>query len=112
MSNNAPSNSDTDSGESSANLSDRSLTWLDAMENIFDTAIDRQAEIDCEIDDMEIEIPLRAGPDANYAKWKVNGTLRVSFDGMRGPLAEWFRSQEMEEMKERLNNQPQDSTQD
>lgn len=112
MSNDSSPDSDTDTDETSAELSGRSPTWVDMMGDVFDTAIDRQAEIECEVEDMEIEIPLQLGPDADYARWKVNGTLRFSFDGVRGPLAEWFRLQETREGQQQPNKRSPDQTRD
>jgi hypothetical protein len=111
MTNDSPADSDTDAGteEPSCASSNPSPAWMDAMEDIFDTAVDRQAEIECEINDMEIEVPLQLGAEPDFAEWKVNGTLQFRFDGIGGPLAEWFR---WRDRQQRLDEQPSESTQD
>jgi hypothetical protein len=89
MSQNPPSDSDTeDTQNSSRPPSYTSSAWIDAMQDLFDTAVDRQAEIECELDDVEVEVPLEGGPDPNYAEWTINGTLQFRFDGIGDPLAE------------------------
>ena len=37
------------------------------LEDLFDTAVDRQAEIECELDDVEVKIPLQMGPEPDTA---------------------------------------------
>jgi hypothetical protein len=107
MSHDSPSNSTTD--DAAEDSSHPSPAWVDAMEDMFDTAVDRQAEIECELDDMEIEVPLQLGPEPDYAEWKVSGTLQFRFDGIGGPLAEWFRWRDRQQQP---NDQPQEPEQD
>lgn len=86
--------SDTDS-EVDSNARDEStsgrMTWIDAMEDIFGSAVDRQAEIEMELDDMDVQIPVQLGENPSYADWKLNGTVKFRFDGVSGPFAEWLR---------------------
>lgn len=109
MSNDSSSDSDPESEGTSLDSSNYSPTWIDAMEDLFDTAVDRQAEIECEVNDMELKIPLQPGPDPDYAKWKVNGTVQFRFDGIGDPLAEWSR---LQKSREPSDEQPTDSVQD
>lgn len=86
--------SDSDSEESSTKPSDSASpppTWIDAMEDIFESAVDHQAEIEVELDNMDVSVPLQLGENPSSAEWKLNGTVRVRFDGISGPLAEWLR---------------------
>lgn len=77
-------------------------TWIDMLEDLFDTAVDRQAEIECDLDDVEVELPLQLGSEPDTAHWKIDGTLRFRVDGIGGPLAEWLRWRD-----ERLRQQQQ-----
>ena len=67
------------------------MTWVDAMEEVFGSAVDRQAEIEMELDDMDVKVPVQLGENPSYADWKLNGTVKFRFDGVSGPLAEWLR---------------------
>lgn len=67
------------------------MTWVDAMEEVFGSAVDRQAEIEMELDDMDVKVPVQLGEDPSYADWKLNGTVKLRFDGISGPLADWLR---------------------
>jgi hypothetical protein len=69
----------------------REQTWLDAVDDVLDTIIDREEDLECTFDELTIDVPLRMGPDADVARWRVNGTCRVRVDGVGGPLAEWLR---------------------
>ena len=86
--------SDTDSeadlGSQDESASDQ-MTWVDAMEEVFGSAVDRQAEIEMELDDMDVKVPVQLGENPSYADWKLNGTVKFRFDGVSGPLAEWLR---------------------
>lgn len=66
-------------------------TWLDIAGEIIDEGVDRDERVSVICDEMTVEIPSQAGRDADHAVWRLNGTIRVSVDGMRGPLAEWVR---------------------
>ena len=86
--------SDTDS-EAGSETEDESasdqMTWVDAMEEVFGSAVDRQAEIEMELDDLDVKVPVQLGENPSYADWKLNGTVKFRFDGVSGPLAEWLR---------------------
>ena len=86
--------SDTDSEAGSGSQDDSTSdqkTWVDAMEEVFGSAVDRQAEIEMELDDMDVKVPVQLGENPSYADWKLNGTVKFRFDGVSGPLAEWLR---------------------
>jgi hypothetical protein len=66
-------------------------TWLDVVDDVLDTAIDREEELECAFEDVTVDVPLRMDTDSEFARWHLDGTVRVHVDGMRGPLAEWLR---------------------
>lgn len=66
-------------------------TWLDFAGEVIDEGVDRDERVSLTCDEMTVEIPSQVGQDADHAVWRLNGTVRVSVDGMRGPLAEWIR---------------------
>jgi hypothetical protein len=66
-------------------------TWLDLVDDVLDTAIDREEDLECTFEDVTVDVPLRLNDDDDFARWHLDGTVRVSVDGMRGPLADWLR---------------------
>jgi hypothetical protein len=65
--------------------------WVAAIDDVLDAAIDRGEEIECTCEDFRVNVPLRMGPDAERARWRFDGTVRVAVEGRRGPLAEWLQ---------------------
>lgn len=105
MTNDSPTEHDTDQTKNAANQQN-TPTWIDMLEELFDTAVDRQAELECELDDVEVKLPLQLGPEPDTAHWEIDGTLRFRVDGIGGPLAEWLRWRD-----DQLRQQRQQDTQ-
>jgi len=74
-----------------ADLPARRYTWMDAIEEVIDASIDEEADIEATFEDLTVDVPLAYGDDAERARWGLDGTVRVSVDGMRGHVAEWLR---------------------
>ncbi len=66
-------------------------TWLDVVEQVLDEEIDREEAIRLVADDLTVDIPLSYGDDPERARWRFNGSVTVTVDGMRGPLADWLK---------------------
>ena len=66
-------------------------TWLDAVDDLLDATIEADDVVECRFDDLAVDVPLRMGSDTPRARWRLDGTVRVSVEGTRGPLAEWLR---------------------
>jgi len=66
-------------------------TWMDAIEEVIDASIDEEADLEATFEDVTVHVPLSYGDDAERAQWGLDGTVRVSIDGMRGHVAEWLR---------------------
>jgi hypothetical protein len=66
-------------------------TWLDAVDDLLDATIEADEAVECRFDDLAVDVPLRMGVDAPRARWRLDGTVRVSVEGTRGPLAAWLR---------------------
>ncbi len=60
-----------------ADTKDDTQTWPELAIGLYDKLTGRGAEISYEFDDFELEVPSRVGESAEYAKWKMNGTLRI-----------------------------------
>jgi len=61
-----------------------------AVERLLDETVDREDSLDVAVEDLEVDIPLSFGEDSPRAKWRFNGDVTVTVDGIRGPLREWF----------------------
>lgn len=52
--------------------------WPDLAIGLYDKLTGRGAEISYSFDDMEVSVPSSASNTASQAKWKINGTVRIS----------------------------------
>lgn len=61
-------------------------TWPELAIGLFDKLTGRGAEISYEFDNFELYVPSSTSDDADAAKWRMNGTLRIrtSDDTSRG----------------------------
>jgi hypothetical protein len=66
-------------------------TWLDVFDDVLDEVVDVEESLECTFDEFAVDVPLHMGADAPQARWRLDGTVRVSVEGRRGPLAEWLR---------------------
>lgn len=53
-------------------------TWPDMAIGLYDRLTGRNAEIVYDFEDMTIEVPSKAGGDANYAQWRLDGTVTIT----------------------------------
>jgi hypothetical protein len=58
-------------------MSDATLTWPDLAANLYDKLTGRGAEITYQFENMEIFVPSHVSENAQQARWKLNGTLRI-----------------------------------
>lgn len=68
-------------------------TWLDVADDLIDESVDREESVTLRAEDLTVDVPLeftdeRAG---ERARWRFDGQVTVTVDGMRGSLAEWMR---------------------
>ncbi len=55
-----------------------SQTWPELAIDLYDKLTGRDAEISYSFDNLEVFVPSSTSPDAQHAKWKFNGSLRIS----------------------------------
>lgn len=53
-------------------------SWPDLAIGLYDRLTERNAEIVYDFDNMEVGIPSSTNTDAEQAKWKLNGAIRVT----------------------------------
>jgi hypothetical protein len=51
--------------------------WPELAIGLYDRLTGRQAEIAYEFENFSLDIPSSTAADAEHAKWKMNGTLRI-----------------------------------
>ncbi|WP_276272318.1 hypothetical protein [Haloarcula litorea] len=60
------------------------------VERLLDETVDRGEPLHVTADDLAVDVPIRFGEDAPRARWRFDGEVTVTVDGVRGPLREWF----------------------
>ena len=93
---------------------DDSLTWIDVIDATIDEEVSRDEAIQLTAEDLAVDIPIHfdvdtdadvdadadmdadvmseeSPPDHDRARWRFDGTLNVTVEGVRGPLSEWLR---------------------
>ena len=53
------------------------LTWPELAVELYDKLTGRGAEITYEFENLEIYVPAHHGEQAELARWKLNGTLKI-----------------------------------
>ncbi|PSQ79901.1 MAG: hypothetical protein BRD46_05440 [Bacteroidetes bacterium QS_8_68_15] len=56
---------------------DDTQTWPELAIGLYDKLTGRGAEITYDFDDFELHVPSKVGDDAEYAKWKMDGTVHI-----------------------------------
>lgn len=57
---------------------DEARTWPELAISIYDQLTGRDAEITYVFEDMEVDVPSKAGEDPDHARWRLDGTVRIS----------------------------------
>jgi hypothetical protein len=53
-------------------------TWPDLAIGLYDRLTGRNAEIEYVFDDLAVDVPSKAGEGADHARWRVDGTVRIT----------------------------------
>lgn len=59
------------------NEQDGTQTWPELAIGLYDRLTGRDAEITYEFDNFELFVPSKVGSGAEYAQWRMNGTLKI-----------------------------------
>ncbi len=65
--------------------------WLDLIDYLTSELAERDQTLECELEDVAIDVPMRMSPDAETAHWRFDGGVKVSVGEVRVPLREWLR---------------------
>ncbi len=52
-------------------------TWPELAIGLYDKLTGRNAEIEYEFDDFNVQVPSGTGPEASHATWNMSGTVRI-----------------------------------
>jgi len=63
--------------------------WLDLIDHLTGELATNEEALECELDDVTLDVPMRMTPDAETARWKLDGGVTVSFGEVSVPLREW-----------------------
>lgn len=53
-------------------------TWPELAAGLYDKLTGRDAQISYQFEEFELHVPSSTAADAEHAKWKMNGTLRIT----------------------------------
>lgn len=59
-------------------MAEGTTEWPELAVGLYDRLTGRNAEITYAFDDMEVAVPSRAGQGAEHARWRLDGTLRIT----------------------------------
>ena len=59
-------------------MTKETTNWPDLAIGLYERLTGRNAEITYEFDNFELEVPSKAGENADHASWRMNGVLRIS----------------------------------
>ena len=58
-------------------MPDPHLTWPEVAAQLYDKLTGRGAEVSYEFQNLEIFVPESHAEDSSYARWKLNGVLKI-----------------------------------
>jgi hypothetical protein len=58
-------------------MENETKTWPSLAENLYDKLTGRNAEITYEFDEFEVNVPSSTSDNAEHAKWRMNGKLKI-----------------------------------
>ncbi|MES3516863.1 MAG: hypothetical protein PPP58_04270 [Natronomonas sp.] len=70
---------------------DRDTTWLDVADDVIDESVRREEAIEITVEDLEVDVPLSFGADAEHLEFRFDGSVSVQAEGAGGPLYAWIR---------------------
>jgi hypothetical protein len=59
---------------------DETETWPELAIGLYERLTGRGAEITYEFEDMRVDVPSKVGDDADHARWRLDGTIRIRTD--------------------------------
>jgi len=63
--------------------------WLDLIDYLTGELAENDEGLECELDDVTLDVPMQMRPDADTARWKFDGDVTVRLGEVHVPLREW-----------------------
>lgn len=68
---------------------EKPTTWLDTADSVIDRNLARDETIEFTAEDLTVDVPTEFG-EKPRATIRLNGTVKVSSEGLSGPLFAWL----------------------
>ena len=65
--------------------------WLDLIDYLTSEAADRNQALECELEEVSVDVPMSMKRDAKTANWRFDGGVTLSVGEVRVPLRDWMR---------------------
>lgn len=63
--------------------------WLELIDYLTGELAANDESIECELEDVRLDVPMRMEPDAETARWKFDGGVTIRLGEVQVPLEEW-----------------------
>jgi hypothetical protein len=75
--------------DADANEREGSTTWLDTVDSVIDRNLARNETVEFTAEELTVDVPTEFG-EKPRATVRFNGTVRISSEGLSGPLFAWL----------------------
>jgi hypothetical protein len=65
--------------------------WLDLIDYLTSEAAERNQALECELENVSVDVPMRMSADAETANWRFDGGVTMSVGEVRVPLRDWMQ---------------------
>ena len=65
--------------------------WLDLIDYLTGEAAARNQALECELEEVSVDVPMSMREDAKTANWRFDGGLTMSVGEVRIPLRDWMQ---------------------
>jgi hypothetical protein len=65
--------------------------WLDLIDYLTGEFADNDRALECELENMSVDVPMRMTSDAETANWRFDGGVTMSVGEVRVPLRDWMQ---------------------
>ena len=65
--------------------------WLDLIDYLTSEAAERNQALECELEEVSVDVPMSMQRDAKTANWRFDGGVTMSVGEVRVPLRDWMQ---------------------
>lgn len=66
-------------------------SWLDLIDYLTSELAEREEVIECELEDVAVDVPMEMRRDAETARWRFDGGVKISVGEVQVPLRAWVQ---------------------